>query len=191
MSSKTGPRAAGTDGSDFSHRQRVANSIKLSVQYKFYLKLLFCIHILVLIAMWAKVGSEFARRELGHKSPFFEKLDLPAAYPWEYVWCLSFIPIAFAVFSFPHNKSKWLRVSYYSQFLFGILPCCLGLGSQIPELLDYIFNMESSKTPTFKGSFPMVILWYIFFLIAFQIHIFGLYFTYYLLGSWQRDIKKE
>lgn len=95
MSSK-GARVTGTDGSDFNHRQRVANSIKLrfvfpmissnyvyfSVQNKFNLKLLYSIHILVLLAMWAKVGSEFAMKELGYKSEFFKRLDLPTAYPW-------------------------------------------------------------------------------------------------------------
>ncbi|KAI6178686.1 Protein jagunal-like protein [Aphelenchoides besseyi] len=191
MASKGGPRAVGTDGTDFGHRQRVANSIKMSVQMKFYLKGLFSLHILVLMSMWAKVGSELARREFGYKSSFFEKLDLPSAYPWEYVWCLSFIPIIFGFLSFAHNKARLLRIQYYSQYIFGILPCCIGLGGQIPELIDYIFNMENSKTPTFKGAFPMVVLWYIFFLIAFQIHIFALYFSYHLLASWQRDVKKD
>ncbi|KAI6203446.1 Protein jagunal-like protein [Aphelenchoides besseyi] len=191
MASKGGPRAVGTDGTDFGHRQRVANSIKMSVQMKFYLKGLFSLHILVLMSMWAKVGSELARREFGYKSSFFEKLDLPSAYPWY----LSFWGICLVLVV--HSDHLWLfiarllRIQYYSQYIFGILPCCIGLGGQIPELIDYIFNMENSKTPTFKGAFPMVVLWYIFFLIAFQIHIFALYFSYHLLASWQRDVKKD
>ncbi|KAI6233051.1 hypothetical protein M3Y99_00966300 [Aphelenchoides fujianensis] len=108
MASRGGARAAGTDGTDFSARQRVANQIKLSVQMKFYLKGLFALHFFVLLAMWTKVGSEFARRELGWKSPFFDKLDLPSAYSWEYVWCLSFIPIIFGLLSFTHNKARLL-----------------------------------------------------------------------------------
>ncbi|CAD5208985.1 unnamed protein product [Bursaphelenchus xylophilus] len=191
MSSRTGPRATGTDGSDFSHRQRVSQSIKLSVQYKWNLKMLFGLHSLVLLAMWTKVGSEFAIRELGFKSKFFEKLDLPTAYPWEYVWCSSVVCIILGLLSFRHNKGNLLRIEYYSQFFLGILPCSVGLGSLLPELIDYIFNMESSRTPTFNGHFPMVIIWYIFFLIAFQIHIFAIYFTYHLLGSWERDVKKD
>lgn len=83
-----------------------------------------------------------------------------------------------------------LRYHYYTQFVFGILPCAMGLGSQFPELLDYIWKMDESKTPTFKGQFPMVILWYIFFLVAFQLHGFAMFLAYYLQASWQRDVKK-
>lgn len=74
---------------------------------------------------------------------------------------------------------------YYAHFIFGVLPCCIGLGGQFPELLDYLSDMENSKTPTFKGNFPMVILWYIFFLVAFQIHLFAMYFSTCLLEAWR------
>ncbi|CAD5206248.1 unnamed protein product [Bursaphelenchus okinawaensis] len=191
MSSRVGPRATGTDGSDFTHRQRVSQLIKLSVQYKFYLKMLFVLHFLVLLAMWTKVGSEFAIKDLGYKSAFFEKLDLPSAYPWEYVWCTSFVCIVIGLLSFNHNKTKLLRIEYYAQFVLGIVPCSIGIGSLFPELIAYIQDPENSNTPTFNGQFPMVIIWYIFFLISFQIHIFAIYFTYYLIGSWERDVKKD
>ena len=188
MSSKGGPRAEGTDGNDFKHRQRISTNIQLSVQYKMYLKVLFAIHFLVLITMWTKVGCEFLFRELNvvdEVPSIWTKLDLPSAYPWEYVWCFSFIPIIFALLSFSKNRVNLLSYHYYGQFLFGILPCAIGLGSQFPELMDYFTN-EKSQTPTFKGHFPMVILWYIFFLIAFQIHGFAMYFSYFLTASWQR-----
>lgn len=50
MASRDGPRAVGTDGSDFSHRQRVASHYKESVQWKGKLKACLCFH-LVLIAV--------------------------------------------------------------------------------------------------------------------------------------------
>lgn len=86
---------------------------------------------------------------------------------------------------------KLISFHFYAQFLFGILPCCIGLGGQLFELWDYLTKKEQSKTPTFNGNFPMVILWYIFFLIAFQIHSLAMYFTYYLTLFWQRDVSSE
>uniref|UniRef100_A0A915DP58 Protein jagunal n=1 Tax=Ditylenchus dipsaci TaxID=166011 RepID=A0A915DP58_9BILA len=174
MASKSGARPQGTDGSDFQHRQKVATNFKYSVQYKMYMKCL-----------------------LPSICLFFFNLDLPAAYPWERVWCFSFIPILIALASFPKNKANLLSYHYYAQFLFGILPCAIGIGSQLPELVDYMKNTvcvtcsSKSSTPTFKGHFPMVILWYIFFLIAFQIHGFAMYFSYNLLASWKPDLKKK
>lgn len=97
-----------------------------------------------------------------------------------------------------HERSTWcflqvslLRMHYYSQFLVGILPCAIGMGGQLPELFDYLSDMEHSQTPTFKGTFPMVIIWYIFFLVALQIHGFAMYFSYHLTASWQPLKKRD
>ena len=49
MASRDGPRAVGTDGSDFTHRQRVASHYKESVQWKSKMKACLCFH-LVLVA---------------------------------------------------------------------------------------------------------------------------------------------
>lgn len=155
-----------------------------------YLKALFALHFCVLLAMWVKVGGEVLVRELGVRWNLYSSLNLPSAYPWEYVWCFSFVPILFALAALPRNKVDMMRNHYYSQFILGILPCAIGLGGQVPELLDYLSDMKNSDTPTFKGTFPMVILWYIFFLIALQIHIFAMYFSHHLVVAWQTP-KKE
>ncbi|VDN43191.1 unnamed protein product [Gongylonema pulchrum] len=144
-----------------------------------YLKLLFCLHFLVLLTMWVKVGGELLVDELRLEWTFYRSLKLPNAYPWEYVWCFSFIP------------TNLLRYHYYGQFILGILPCAIGLGGQFPELIDYLRDMKNSQSPTFRGTFPMVIIWYIFFVIALQIHIFAMYFSYNLVAAWQPPKKKE
>lgn len=191
MSSRFGPRATGTDGTDFRHRQRVAAHYQTSAQYKMYMKWLFAIHCLVLFAMWLKVGGEMAVNVLHIRWKFYSSLDLPSAYPWEYVWSLSFVPMIFALSSFSKNKVSLLRFHYYGQFLTGILPCAVGIGGQLPELFDYLSDMEHSQTPTFKGTFPMVVIWYIFFVIALQIHGFAMYFSYHLTTAWQPPKKQE
>uniref|UniRef100_A0A183CD41 Detected protein of confused Function n=1 Tax=Globodera pallida TaxID=36090 RepID=A0A183CD41_GLOPA len=179
MASKGGPRAIGSDGSDFKHRQKIAASIKLSIQCKFYLKMLFLLHLSILLPMWVKVGGELVFKEFGllEQPDLWRQLDLPAAYPWEYVWCLSFIPMLFALLSFNRNKAILLKLHYYGQFVFGLMPACIGIGSQFPELVDFLRHGESSRTPTFKGHFPMV-------------HGFSMYFSYNLYGAWHRKSPK-
>jgi len=191
MSSRFGPRAAGTDGTDFKHRQRVAAQYQTSVSYKMYLKTLFLAHFLVLFTLWMKVFGQNIFDLLGIKSTRFEKLDLPSPYPWEYVWCTSVIPVILAIFAMPRNNVKLMRMAYYGQFFSGILPLCIGLGSQFPELIEYIRDPSRTDIPTVKGSFPMVIIWFIFFLIAFQLHIFAMYFEYYLLAAWDPVVEKS
>ncbi|KAK6018487.1 hypothetical protein OSTOST_15924, partial [Ostertagia ostertagi] len=60
-----------------------------------------------------KVGSEVLRKEFGWKSAFFERLDMPSAYPWEYVWCFSFIPIICAMLSFSKNRARSISNGYH------------------------------------------------------------------------------
>ncbi|CAJ0963783.1 unnamed protein product, partial [Mesorhabditis belari] len=183
MASKGGPRAMGSDGNDFRHRQQIAAHYQESVQYKNYLKWLAVPHLLVSLFLWTKVGGEILRRSFETKIAFLERIDLPSAYPWEYVWCLSFFVCFLAFMAFPKNNLKYINYFYYGHFLMGIVPCMMGLGGQLPELFDYIFNSDS-QTPTFKGTFPMVIIWYIFFLIALQIHVGAMYCASILARAW-------
>ena len=58
MSSRSGPRASGTDGSDFSHREKVASHYKDSVRWKSKLKLNLLLNLLcvVLGVIWSALG---------------------------------------------------------------------------------------------------------------------------------------
>ncbi|GMT19015.1 hypothetical protein PFISCL1PPCAC_10312, partial [Pristionchus fissidentatus] len=190
MASKTGPRAAGTDGTDYLHRQRVAAHYQESATNKFILKFFFGAHVLILAFMFAKVGSEILKKDFQIEIEFFKKLDLPSAYPWEYAYCFSFIAIIVGLMSFSRNKVQLINKCYYLQFLLGILPVMIGMGSQIPEIVEYFRDPEGTNTPTFKGFFPMVFIWYIFFLIALQIHIFTMYFCHQLSAAWT-PVKKN
>uniref|UniRef100_A0A0K0F4A1 Protein jagunal homolog (inferred by orthology to a C. elegans protein) n=1 Tax=Strongyloides venezuelensis TaxID=75913 RepID=A0A0K0F4A1_STRVS len=189
MSSK-GAHVKGTDGSDFNFRQKVASHYQISANYKFYLKCMFLLHLAVLTCMWSKVGSEVLKKQFGITYPFFEKLDLPAAYHWEYVWCFSFIPPLFGLLSFKRNNLQLMRYHYYGQFVLGVLPCAVGLGEQLPELFGFLRDMENYETPTFRGTFPMVILWFIFFILAFQLNLFSMYCGSILINCWSGRYNK-
>lgn len=58
MSSRNGPRASGTDGSDFTHREKVASHYRDSVKWKSKLKLNLSLHLLCvsLVATWSILG---------------------------------------------------------------------------------------------------------------------------------------
>ena len=93
--------------------------------------------------------------------------------------------IVLGMLAIGRNKEKLMRWCYYSLFVFGILPCAMGMGGQFPEMLAYVRDPSNAETPTVKGTFPMVIIWYIFFLIAIQIHACSMYCAYYLVAAWQ------
>lgn len=60
MASRDGPRAVGTDGSDFAHRQRVASHYKESVQWKGKLKACLCFHLVLIVAVGAWITAAYS-----------------------------------------------------------------------------------------------------------------------------------
>ena len=60
MASRDGPRAVGTDGSDFAHRQRVASHYKESVQWKGKLKACLCFHLVLIVAVGAWIIAAYS-----------------------------------------------------------------------------------------------------------------------------------
>jgi len=64
----------------------------------------------------------------------------------------------------------------------------IGAGSKLPQLLDYLGYGDGSDGPQtaerFIG-FPMVVIWFMFFAVAFQVHAFTMYFVTHLVKSWQ------
>lgn len=60
MASRDGPRAVGTDGSDFSHRQRIASHYKDSVQWKAKLKACLCLQVFLNLCAIVWIAAAFS-----------------------------------------------------------------------------------------------------------------------------------
>ena len=68
MASRDGPRASGTDGSDFSHRQRVASHYKESVLWKGKLKACLCLHLFLIVAAGSWIAAAYNGYEENYRS---------------------------------------------------------------------------------------------------------------------------
>nr|KAF6474562.1 jagunal-like protein 1 [Rousettus aegyptiacus] len=84
MASRAGPRAAGTDGSDFQHRERVAMHYQMSVTLKYEIKKLIYVHLVLWLLLVAKMTVGHLRL-LSH-----DQVAMP--YQWEYPYLLSIVP---------------------------------------------------------------------------------------------------
>ena len=60
MASRDGPRAAGTDGSDFTHRQRVASHYKESVQWKGKMKACLYFHLVLIVGVGGWIFAAYS-----------------------------------------------------------------------------------------------------------------------------------
>ncbi|XP_065662107.1 protein jagunal homolog 1-A [Hydra vulgaris] len=123
MASRSGPRAEGTDGSDFSNRESIASHYKKSAALKTKVRKSMIPHILMTILLLGK----FIVLALGYKYFLpFEK--------WEMVWVLSGISAFVGLKSLAKNDNKKLSIYIYGNILFGIAPLIFGLYASIKKV---------------------------------------------------------
>ncbi|KHJ47739.1 hypothetical protein D918_01896 [Trichuris suis] len=187
MASRYGPRAVGTDGSDYRHRQRVASHYRDSAVNKYRLKITLIMHGLLLLLVAAKVFIETLQR-LSLSPDSLSRIHLPSVNFWEYWWLCSFLALLTAMASIPKNDFVRIRRAYFLIVFLGLMPITVAAGLNVSQLMHYAKHGQAEEY--FHG-FPVVVLWYIFFTIAFQIHVFTMVFATKLGTAWQPAVKLQ
>lgn len=148
---------------------------------KWRLKFVLFLHIIVGLLMLGRllpgITSAFGMAFIS-----LRRLDLPHPRPWEYAWLVSLFAAILGWRSTLQNNSFLLRQFIFGTFVFGLVPVCFGAFDLRKDIMLYI---RERKYTYEMFSFPAVVLWCAFMLIALQIHIFSLYFSYVLLGAWK------
>ena len=120
---------------------------------------------------------------------FLQKLRLPRASTWEYVWLVSVVADIFGLFSLRKNRYVLMQQFLIGWVVFGLGPVVYGMYSLFDELMDYWNTRETKKL--FMG-FSVVVLWNMFLVVAFQLHLFGVWFSWKLLRAWKpKAVKKK
>ncbi|XP_074861732.1 protein jagunal homolog 1 isoform X2 [Carettochelys insculpta] len=173
MASRTGPRPAGTDGSDFRHRERVASHFRMSVALKSEIKKL----IYVQVAIWLLLVAQMS---VGHlKLLPHDQVAMP--YQWEYPYLLSIIPSLFGLMSFPRNNISYLVLSMIGTGLFSVAPLIYGSMEMFPAAQQLY---RHGKAYRFIFGFSAVSVMYLVVGVAVQVHAWQLYYSKKLLDSW-------
>ncbi|KAG8004548.1 Protein jagunal-like protein 1-B [Nibea albiflora] len=94
MASRAGPRATGTDGSDFQHRERV-------FALKSEIRKLNIVHLVIWVLMAAQVTVSQLNL-VSHKV-------VASPYQWEYPYLLSIIPTIFCFLALPPQQHQLPR----------------------------------------------------------------------------------
>eukprot|EP00117_Sycon_ciliatum_P023711 scpid59511/ scgid20083/ Protein jagunal homolog 1 len=116
MASRKAKTESGTDGSDFSHRERVATHYTQSVKLKSGLmKVLYCHFALAAGALLHIILS------LGSEAPLWPW--------WEVAWISTALSCFMAISSLPKNQINLLSSFAWFNVLFGIGTCGVGLYS--------------------------------------------------------------
>ncbi|NXT28338.1 JAGN1 protein, partial [Syrrhaptes paradoxus] len=198
MASRGGPRAAGTDGSDFQHRERVASHYQMrwvsprcgargqappqaltaprslpSVTLKSEIKKLIYTH----VGIWLLLLAQMC---VGHlKLLPHDQVAMP--YQWEYPYLLSILPSLLGLLSFPRNNISYLVLSMISTGLFSVAPLIYGAMEMFP-MAQQLYR--HGKAYRFIFGFSAVSVMYLVVVVAAQVHGWQLYYSKKLLDSW-------
>ncbi|KAK3097043.1 hypothetical protein FSP39_005834 [Pinctada imbricata] len=187
MASKYGSRPAGTDGSDFWHRESVAWQYKFSSLNKSRLKTDLTVHILIGLLMIVRILPGITSFLGVGPVQRLRQWNLPPPRPWEYAWIISLVGVILGWRSMPKNESALLKQYMIGSVVFGVIPVLYGLIDQSDDLYAYL--NEKKFTGQILG-YPAVVVWFMFLTVATQIHGFGLYFAAQLIKSWRPRERK-
>lgn len=175
MASRDGPRAVGTDGSDFAHRQRVASHYKESVQWKGKLKACLCFHLVLIVAVGAWIIAAYSGIVKAHPEP------------WEMVWLVSIVPTIVGLISLPKNNIKQLYVYAFGTLFIGVVPLVFGACVMVQNLYFNISHGRAPATQQWQNA-PMKMAASAF---VIQFHGISLYYANKLIGAWSSKGEKK
>jgi len=186
--SSHGTRVSGSDGSDYLHRETVADHYKNSLTYKWRLKTLIIIHTISILLMLMRL-STFLFVSAGKRPPaFLQKLRLPKVQWWEYTWLLTALPAICGFLALAKNRIFLMQQYIIGIVIFGIVPLLAALYYHLDDLLEYIHVRKAAML--FHG-LPVIVLWYIFLTLTVQLHMFSVYVAYLLLKAWKPKERKK
>jgi hypothetical protein len=173
----------GTDGLDFMHRQKVANQYKLSAVNKSRLKTCIFFHILLFFVMLLKLTPVFLDK-LDIFVLEIEELRIPKPMFWEYWWCFSIVVTFVGLSAIRKNNSQTMQFYLGGITANAIVPVLFAMYYYSADVYKYATTRSSKNLQTFMG-YPYGVLWYVFLLLALQVHLFTMYFASKLLTAWQ------
>ncbi|XP_038077728.1 protein jagunal homolog 1-like [Patiria miniata] len=178
MASRGGPRAAGSDGSDFSHREQVASRYQASTALKAKLKV--CAYVNLFVCL--PVALFIINSHLGLVS----LPDETGPHLSHYLLLATCLSSVLYLASLPRNKKLMVQLA-------NVVVVGCGLGGAAWGLYSYFWIL---KPLLLKGEFRMILqspmvlplAWFIVFMIKILLYSQTLYYARQLMGTW--DTKK-
>jgi len=189
MASRDGATVTGTDGSDFSHRERVVSQYHTSAKTKGYLSSCLFVHLFGALVMLAKLSPAI----FDYLDIFIltlEEQNIPKPLLWEWIWFVgSFIVFIFGGNAIRTSKPGKIKIFGALVLVLGVLPVAWVLLMYWSDFYASVFEKQSKVYQTWKG-YPIAWFWYIFGINALFVHLFELQCASVLNGAWNLKRKK-
>jgi len=112
-----------------------------------------------------------------------EELFVPKPLLWEWLWLLS-VPVTFFGLS-ACSKSSYKNIKKFAlgTLLCSLLPILIGGCCYAADCYEFVTEGITDNVAMWQG-LPYAMLWYVFFFVAIQVHVFELYFANCLMQAW-------
>ena len=182
MSYAGAQRVTGTDGNDFKHRETIAAHYQVSVETKPRLRLAIVLQLLLGLLVFLQIVTHHLQARI--------KTRIPHPHLWQYIWLITVIPSIFGLLSLKKNHVQYMKIFFRGTVIFGLGTILTAIIFNLTDLLTFKqlkknHQLDEVAPETFVG-FPVLVLGYMFLIIAVQIHVYSLYMANILLNSWQQ-----
>ena len=148
-------------------------------------------HYLLLGLMLAKLADDILDRfdifilEL-------QELYIPKPLLWEWIWSFAAFSNLIATKSMRKNSFTMIKIYLFIIVFTAIVPLVYALGYFFSDFWTFLETRDLSKLSHVWNNYPLAILWYIFIVVALQIHFAQVCFAFNLLKTWSaKRMKKE
>lgn len=120
--------------------------------------------------------------DFGLRPPsFLQRLRLPQARIWEYVWLFSLVPCIMGLLSLKKNLMSYMQQYLIGGLVFALAPTVYAINDLWEDFTSYWATKQTSIL--FLG-YPMIVVWFMFLILGLQLHIYGTYCSFQLLRAW-------
>ncbi|XP_072178937.1 protein jagunal homolog 1-like [Diadema setosum] len=175
MSSK-GARVAGTDGSDYQHREQVASQYKISAQLKSTFRTCVLLNIAIVLVQVAALAA--ARLGL-----FESASDFHPVY-WQYTWMGTGVLSLIGLQALRKNQVWMLSLHNSGLMMFGLGGLFFGLVAQYSSYQRYLITGEMRRL----ADVPVFLIWIAVFIPVAILYIVTMYYSLKLQRAW--DVRK-
>nr|AII98102.1 BLTX780 [Nephila pilipes] len=182
MAARGGTRAKGTDGNDFSHREKVASHYQISSDNKRRLKTSIFFHLLLFVFIVLKLSTEILNYfKISLKNVY--DIALPKPSLWEWIWLSSILFIIPACLALRRNNITPMKIYVGGTFVCGICPLISAIIYHSGDLKVFLTADNTDKIEKFYG-IPIVLILCVFVVVTFLVHSLSLMFAINLIRAW-------
>ncbi|XP_033635726.1 protein jagunal homolog 1-like [Asterias rubens] len=178
MASRGGPRAVGSDGSDFTHREQVAVRYQTSTLLKSKVRVCAYVNLLVSLPQAAYIANAHLNYIL------LPPVIQPGFY--HYMILLSSIFSLLYIMALPRNKKLFIQLGNLGTLLIGLGGVMVGLLVQFPSIKQFLVAGDFKKI--LQPDIFLAVTWYIVLKIKIILFIQTIYYARKLQATW--DAKK-